>query len=746
MAKNKKREARVRAAGGEPRGPSSAPMLRRLGYPALTAWAAVVLFYYFRQNYFFRLDPFFAPLWLANLGRASELLKYVPQLALLGVLSLFSFSAGALLLKAAAGGENRDLSALDWLLFSMGLGFGALSLLTLGLGAAGQLNRTALLVLLGCGFAAGAFRFRADILPRLKELDEEIKGLRFSAFDKVLLALLLFSGAAVLMLTLSPEIFFDSLVYHLGVPAYYINEGRLLASPDNLHSASPLLLQMLYAAGLLLSGDTLAKLLHFATGFWLCATMFAMGRRYASVTAGLLACVIYAGMPMAGMNLGTTGVEVGSSWFTLLAAYALVLFSAREKGEPRLFDRTLLLAGIMAGLASGTKYTALFAVVAGMGLMFLNRPGEPSSGRAALSLKRALFFGAAAGLVFSPWMIKDLLFHGNPLYPYFGGLFGGHRVDPYKWALLNSDCYARDLHAAFSSLSGFFQFLFHPWYLTMSGAGNADFVGPAILVCAPLTLAAFYARPPLKHLAFLAAAMWALWAFSTTMPRYLLTDLALFSVIFAAIITGAPSAFFRWTFQGLLALVCFYGAQWVDRTAASQGGWRVVFGYESRDHYLSVQHQSYPTPYYPAMEYINSSLPRDSRVLFLGESRGFYCGRRFITSSVYDESPLVRFARESATPEELEAKVKAAGITDLFLNLGEAMRVDQTYRLFGWDERSIKVFDGWWNAYVRQLWSDTSRGPDYYRLLFVYRVADKPTPGPAPHNYLDDLYLRSLKK
>jgi len=729
---------------------AAAPALSSKGpswllFPAVLVWLLVVLINYKAKNNFFLVNPFDTPLWLAYFHKGFELFKYAPQLALAGVFSLFAFFTGGLLLKAVAGADNRDIGGLDWLLFSLGLGFGALSLLTLGLGFAGLLTKGALLALLGAGLAAGAARFKADFSPQLARLTADAGTIKFSGFDRILLFALALSAASIFILGLTPEIFFDSLVYHLGTPAYYINEGRVLASHDNLHSASPLLMQMIYAAGLLLSDDTLPKLLHLASGLFLCGTLFAMGRRYGSVTAGLAACLIFCSVPMMGMNLGTTGVEIGSAWFTALAAYALFLFSAREGGEARLLDRTLLLAGVFAGLASGTKYPALFTVVAGMAVIFLRRPSE-GGGRSVTAFKQAVVFGVAAGLVFSPWLIKNLAFHGNPLYPYFAKIFGGQLVDPFKWAVLNSDCFSRDLRAAFGSLAGFGQFLFHPWYLTMSGAGNADFLGPFILLCAPLPFLFRLEKPALRHLALYVAIMWGLWAFSTSMPRYMIPTLALMSLLFSVLIAGAADKALKWTMLGLLLVVSLYSAQWVNKIDESQEGWQVVFGLQPKAEYLAVQHSTYPAPYYAAMEYMNAALPADSRVLFVGESRGFYCERKFTASSVYDENPLFRFAGASATPEELQAKLKAAGYTHLFLNLAEGMRLKDSYRLLPWTEESIKVFNGWWAKYVSQLWSDVRQTQRDYRLLFVYTINDAPGAGPAAQNHLYDIYLRSQKK
>ena len=146
------------------------------------------------------------------------------------------------------------------------------------------------------------------------------------------------------------------------------------------------------------------------------------------------------------------------------------------------------------------------------------------------------------------------------------------------------------------------------------------------------------------------------------------------------------------------------------------------------------------------MEYINTNLPRDAKVLFVGETRSFYCKRRHIVTSVHDIHPIVKWARSSSNAEELQQKIISEGISHIFLNLAEAMRISSSYKLFQWDEKSIDVFNSWWRKYVQLIWKDINTEPQHYRLLFVYKViADtKSSVLPETHNYLNDLYLRDF--
>jgi len=719
----------------------------RIIFPVCAVWALAVLYNYQIKIGYFSLNPFGVPIWLAYIAKAVHIAVYLPQLAFAALFALFALAAGGILMNGVAGADNKDVGALDWFFFSLGLGFGALAMLTLGLGFLGLYNKYSIFSLLGLGILAGAIRFQLDFHGRIQQSQEELRRLRFTAFDRFLLLILFFYAATAFIWALSPEIFFDSLVYHLGVPNYYLQEGRIAAMTSNICSGFPLLVQMLYTAGIIISDDVLAKLIHFSIGLFLAGTLFTVGRRYISATAGLLSCVVFLSMPMVVMNLATTGMDVASCWFTLLAAYALLLFSAREERvEPRLFDRTLLLAGLFAGLACGTKYQALFTVISGFGVLVYAHFTAAERGDTKMAAGQALFYGAIAGLVFLPWPLKNIFFHGNPLYPFFGKIFGGQQVDPVKWNILLGDGFSRSMKATFSGWNELRQFLFHPWYLTFSGMGNADFTGPFILLCLPLVVFFRVKKPALRHMAVFIAAMWLLWSVSTSMPRFFLQGLTVFSVFLAALITAGNKAL-KWLFRILLIIVSCYCLQWLNSIEYAQDGWRVVFGLQDKEAYLTHQHPTYPSPYYPAAEYINAELPQESKILFAGETRAFYFKRRFIAPSVNDVHPLVLFARSSSTPEELQAKITAAGITHIFLNLGEAARLDKNYRLFQWDEASIRLFNAWWDRYVELAWSDVHPEPSEFRWLFVYKIASAPRPAASQpvFNYFNDLYLRNLK-
>ena len=133
----------------------------------------------------------------------------------------------------------------------------------------------------------------------------------------------------------------------------------------------------------------------------------------------------------------TVYVDLGLIFFS--TASLLYLLKWAENGYPA---RHLILSGVFCGLALGTKYNALISLLLLASLVpILYLRGEKELSRktpacvGALSpiaavrpgrfraICLAVLFVAVALLVYSPWMIRNVLWTGNPLYPLYQGVF-----------------------------------------------------------------------------------------------------------------------------------------------------------------------------------------------------------------------------------------------------------------------------------------------------------------------------------
>ncbi len=125
---------------------------------------------------------------------------------------------------------------------------------------------------------------------------------------------------------------------------------------------------------------------------------------------------------------------------------------------------------------------------------------------------------------------------------------------------------------------------------------------------------------------------------------------------------------------------------------------KVSTGVETRENYLIRK-----IPYYPAVKYVNTQLPEGSKVLFVGESRGYYCKKGYIASSVFDKTPIVEWANMSDTPEELRKIFYKNQITHILFNKSEAKRLGDGFGVFYWTDKGGKIFREFQDKYLKEI-------------------------------------------
>jgi hypothetical protein len=242
--------------------------------------------------------------------------------------------------------------------------------------------------------------------------------------DAAALGIICFIALAALGGALNPEVRGDSIIYHMPQALLFVVNGGHVNTPSSALSYIPQNQQLLYAAGLALGGDVLAKLFHWWAGVLLfagaaaLATTLGAGKRAAMWSAALVALV-----PIWIYLATATYVDFAAANYTLCALLCILLW--RElKGGPALLPA---LGAYFLGAAMGVKYTAwvvgfvpLVAVLAA--LLAVDTAARTRDARQALTTL-AVFAGVAV-LVVSPWLVRNFLWTGNPLAPSFMRLLG----------------------------------------------------------------------------------------------------------------------------------------------------------------------------------------------------------------------------------------------------------------------------------------------------------------------------------
>ncbi|MEP6756484.1 MAG: glycosyltransferase family 39 protein [Chthonomonadales bacterium] len=201
----------------------------------------------------------------------------------------------------------------------------------------------------------------------------------------------------------------DALAYHLAAPSVYISHHQILYLPTDHHSNFPFLVEMLFTIGLLFDGHALANLFHFTMGALTVAGTIGIGRRYFSPTAGWIAGLVVATTPIFIWEAGSAYIELGMALYVLLAVGTCLEYLRTR--EPR----WLLVAGILAGFALGTKALALVPFVGIAVMLLVNKT----------PIKQFRRYLIAAVVIGSPFYLKSIVYTGNPVYPFAYRLFGG---------------------------------------------------------------------------------------------------------------------------------------------------------------------------------------------------------------------------------------------------------------------------------------------------------------------------------
>ena len=148
----------------------------------------------------------------------------------------------------------------------------------------------------------------------------------------------------------------------------------------------------------------------------------------------------------------------------------------------------LLFSGVYAGFCAGIKYTGLPVVLVLALFIILLSTFERKSGIAGI--KYMFLFGAIAFVLASPWYIKNYLYTGNPIYPFFAGIFSGENLPAgYSAHTVSTPWKGVDDYSHwYSSLLSYMQF---PWDLTMMRSAfnqKVGSVGPLYLIFIPCLL------------------------------------------------------------------------------------------------------------------------------------------------------------------------------------------------------------------------------------------------------------------
>jgi hypothetical protein len=646
----------------------NARLLGVLAIGLLALWGGLVLFAFFDEH------PLSTDFFLRLIGNFSIPLEVVPaklllaakHIALAVLLTGTGVLAGRLLLRLfglpAAGDSARRWDILERLMLALGLGWGLFMYATFFLGALGALYPQAVWLLMLAVLVVG-FHDAGRLSQELRLLFARDKSHKPHVIFRFGLAAFWLVALSLLIIALAPSITHDAMVYHLNVPRLYANSHKIIPIPYNLFSNTVLNMEMLYTLALSIDDFMLANLLHFLTGLAALALLYSFARKMFGPVIALLAVFILFFNPLVLNEISLAYVDLVMMFYFLLMM--VCLWNRHAEGNSRWFALFCVFAGIFAGI----KYTALHGLLA-TGVVTVVAELRSRKRNIRGLLVKVLVFGGVVSIMVLPYLVKNYLMTGNPVYPLMYNLFGGkwlslHQVER-MLAYVNSHGMGHDWKHLIAL----------PWNLTV--LGNSGFnhfdavITPLWLVFVPAFLLMRHKPPVLKWALFVCAVYFVSWAASTHITRYLLPIFPLLSLLCAYVIVAlkekvsALSSTGGRAFAGVAAAVCvfiwFTFSFFYPLRAPSEFG-AVVWGTQSRDEFLAKM-----VPAYAAFKYINDNLPQDAYFAFFWDNRGFFCDRKQIGDSVFEAPSMLEIAHEAGSARAFHKKLRSMGIGYILFN------------------------------------------------------------------------------
>ncbi len=460
-----------------------------------------------------------------------------------------------------------------------------------------------------------------------------------------------------------PTIEFDALEYHLQGPKEYAQAGLIQFLPHNVYTSMPFGVEMLHLLGMALMDDWWLGALVGKAVIGLhapLATLFVAltARRLGGPEAGWIAGLAYATTPWV-YRLGINAFVEGP----LCAAHAGLIWAAwrvHDLPEDRRWGGWAML-GVLAGGAFSIKYPALLTAVVPAGLWAL------AGSLRARRVGPLLIFATAVTLVAAPWLIKNLIETGNPVYPLAYEVFGSHAWDATREARWQSAHGPRERNVE-TLLASMIDVL-----------GRSDWQGPLYAVLVPLAWLRLLGRSDSRSGTLLRGLdrwsrrgvvlltlhissvflIW--WGLTHRVDRFwlpLLPGAAILAGLGFETVRGRGWTVGRWL---LVSTTVVVHMTIVLTPLAGLNEW-------TRD-YRALRREL-PANINPPLAALGQSVGPEQRVLILGQAQVFYVEVPHLYSTVFDESLMDRPGPDGQPPttELLRRRLRAQGVTHLYVD------------------------------------------------------------------------------
>jgi len=558
---------------------------------------------------------------------------------------------------------QRDslVRSLQSLLLSLGLGLGFLAFITL---LTGLIHVSPwIFFVLFCVLTVGIGSTWRDFFHALLELGQLIQQ---TDLRKRLLYFGCCGALALFMLpwALTPTLFPDTLRYHFGLTRVFEQAGRIRFISDYAEAGLASNWQMLFLPQLLLSGESVAMIFN-----WIALPLIALTVAVATPREGRwIAALTLISTPFL-LEVSTLGNnDLGVAFFSALACLALRNSSGRAP---------FFLGGVFAGLAVGTKYTALAPMLVLLSVFaFFHERDRTSNFLWA-------FIGLSLG--YFPWFVRNVIWTGDPFYPALSDWLPWAKTEG-QWVAQH---YRMEMANYGSPKAWPLRTLLAPWEATVADPRFGHESDPGVLfwcVAPCLGVLAWLRkqnRPLIIFVIVSIAAGW-VWSMGAHVTRFLAPLIPIFAIAVGEgwneWMTTQPSARTRSLVTGIILLLAGINF-WQALTSLSGFAqpYSYLLGGMTRENYLRQQ-----SPSYRAADWLGQAGRVQDRVLLLGEENFFFFKNPIRMSGSFDRKWIVSESERSRDADDLAQRLRSEGIVYICINPLHAGGMDRRFGYLSW--------------------------------------------------------------
>jgi len=542
-----------------------------------------------------------------------------------------------------------DTSNHEKVLFATVTGFGIISVILFFLGIVHLYYRITIIVLL---ILSIIFLNKGMIwtLSNLKNIIMEIitlKGRTITHFFKILLLLFIICN---LFFSFTPEVQWDSLVYHLTVPKIYVEQNSIVEIAYDYHSYFPKLTEIFFIIGETLSLDQFSKCFMFLFNLFLILGAYVFCRdKWDKEVAIIVATILYT-IPIMAIYQPTTYNDIA---MTLFLFYACIAFLKSKKERSWVY-----ICGIMIGSAAATKIISI-SMLGFFSIYYF------------ISVKKRIKFRLAdiiiiilmCLLIVTPWLTLAYVQTKNPVYPFFYNVLGGE-----GWTSEIEEFWG-DLRKDFGPGRTLITLLTTPWNLTMHPMLYGPIYGytPLFLIFIPLFLLLRIYRKEKTALFFLYFIIYyiIIWFLLASDGRYI------FPILPACTIISTLTIIYLWKQKKSIykilipiLLIIIILSNLVMFAIMNRNTAQVLLGIQKKDEYLQNHIQNYEL-----VQWINQNLEEDAKIFVANDDRTYFIDREYIRGYPIIQGHIDYTKIES--DNKLREILKQGGITHIILTKHE---------------------------------------------------------------------------